>query len=54
MSTLAVIVNGDGENFWIPYPTNELFEVVLERFKAEQGPGRKVSLVWEDFDWEEE
>lgn len=54
MSSYAVIVNGDGENFWVGFPTNEDFDAAIERFKAEQGPGRKVSLVWEDFDWEEE
>lgn len=46
-----VIVNGDGENFWTGH---DYFTEAMDRFLVEQLPGRKVSLVWEHFDYEEE
>lgn len=46
-----VIVNGDGENFWIGF---DYFEEALERFQQEQLPERKVTLEWEHFDYERE
>lgn len=46
-----VVVRGDGENFWTGHDD---FVTALARFVEELQPERKVSLVWEHFDYEEE
>lgn len=48
-----VFVDGDGEQYWTGHNT---LPEAYARFIVESEPGsaRRVSLVWEDFDYEPE
>jgi len=49
--SFQVFVDGDGEQYWT---AQDNVEDALRKFLEEMQPARRVSLVWEDFDYEPE